>query len=61
MSGVIGALVLIGTGIYSFGRLPVDAYPDLSPPMSFWSRSSALDRYAGGTGGTRCGSRAPPA
>jgi cobalt-zinc-cadmium resistance protein CzcA len=30
---VIGALVLIGTGIYSFGRLPVDAYPDLSPPM----------------------------
>ncbi len=30
---VIGALVLIGTGIYSFGQLPVDAYPDLSPPM----------------------------
>ncbi len=24
---------LIGTGIWSFTRLPVDAYPDLSPPM----------------------------
>ncbi len=30
---VIGAMVLIGVGIWSFGRLPVDAYPDLSPPM----------------------------
>ncbi len=27
------ALILIGVGIWSFGRLPVDAYPDLSPPM----------------------------
>ena len=30
---VIGALVLIGVGSWSFTRLPVDAYPDLSPPM----------------------------
>ena len=29
----IFALTLIGTGIWSFYRLPVDAYPDLSPPM----------------------------
>jgi cobalt-zinc-cadmium resistance protein CzcA len=29
----IGALVLIGVGSWSFTRLPVDAYPDLSPPM----------------------------
>jgi cobalt-zinc-cadmium resistance protein CzcA len=27
------ALLLIGVGIWSFKRLPVDAYPDLSPPM----------------------------
>jgi len=27
------ALVLVGVGIWSFQRLPVDAYPDLSPPM----------------------------
>ena len=27
------ALTLIGLGIWSFTRLPVDAYPDLSPPM----------------------------
>ncbi len=27
------AILLIGGGIYSFRRLPVDAYPDLSPPM----------------------------
>ena len=27
------ALVLVGAGIWSFSRLPVDAYPDLSPPM----------------------------
>ncbi|HKC48487.1 MAG TPA: CusA/CzcA family heavy metal efflux RND transporter [Gemmatimonadales bacterium] len=25
--------LLIGVGIWSFSRLPVDAYPDLSPPM----------------------------
>ena len=30
---VIGTLTLIGVGIWSFSRLPVDAYPDLSPPM----------------------------
>jgi cobalt-zinc-cadmium resistance protein CzcA len=30
---VIGALVLVGVGSWSFTRLPVDAYPDLSPPM----------------------------
>ena len=27
------ALVLAAAGIWSFSRLPVDAYPDLSPPM----------------------------
>src|SRR5579859_2925085 len=27
------ALTLVGVGIWSFQRLPVDAYPDLSPPM----------------------------
>ncbi|HET7453250.1 MAG TPA: efflux RND transporter permease subunit, partial [Thermoanaerobaculia bacterium] len=27
------ALLLVGAGIWSFSRLPVDAYPDLSPPM----------------------------
>ena len=27
------ALLLIGVGIWSLNRLPVDAYPDLSPPM----------------------------
>ena len=27
------ALVLIGAGVWSLHRLPVDAYPDLSPPM----------------------------
>jgi cobalt-zinc-cadmium resistance protein CzcA len=25
--------ILIGAGVWSLGRLPVDAYPDLSPPM----------------------------
>lgn len=30
--GILG-LALIGTGIWSFLRLPVDAYPDLSPPQ----------------------------
>jgi cobalt-zinc-cadmium resistance protein CzcA len=30
---VVAALVLIGVGSWSFTRLPVDAYPDLSPPM----------------------------
>jgi heavy metal efflux system protein len=29
----LGALLLIGAGIWSFKRLPVDAYPDLSPPL----------------------------
>jgi cobalt-zinc-cadmium resistance protein CzcA len=29
----IGALGLVGVGIWSFTRLPVDAYPDLSPTM----------------------------
>ncbi|HVB30729.1 MAG TPA: CusA/CzcA family heavy metal efflux RND transporter [Gemmatimonadaceae bacterium] len=29
----IFALTLIGLGAWSFSRLPVDAYPDLSPPM----------------------------
>ncbi len=27
------ALTLLGVGIWSFRRLPVDAYPDLSPPL----------------------------
>ncbi len=30
---LIGALLLVGAGLWSFSRLPVDAYPDLSPPM----------------------------
>ncbi len=32
---LVGLLVaaLVGTGIWSFRRLPVDAYPDLSPPI----------------------------
>src|SRR5487761_2730925 len=30
---VLLTLVLIGAGWWSLGRLPVDAYPDLSPPM----------------------------
>jgi cobalt-zinc-cadmium resistance protein CzcA len=29
----LGVVALIGVGIWSFTRLPVDAYPDLSPPM----------------------------
>jgi cobalt-zinc-cadmium resistance protein CzcA len=29
----LAALLLIGAGIWSFKRLPVDAYPDLSPPI----------------------------
>ncbi|MGH7690740.1 MAG: efflux RND transporter permease subunit, partial [Gemmatimonadaceae bacterium] len=29
----IFGLTLVGVGIWSFSRLPVDAYPDLSPPM----------------------------
>jgi heavy metal efflux system protein len=28
-----GAVLLVAVGIYSFRRLPVDAYPDLSPPQ----------------------------
>jgi heavy metal efflux system protein len=27
------SVLLLGAGIYSFRRLPVDAYPDISPPM----------------------------
>ena len=27
------AIAIIGAGIFSFKRLPVDAYPDISPPM----------------------------
>ncbi len=27
------ALLLVAAGIWSFTRLPVDAYPDLSPPI----------------------------
>jgi cobalt-zinc-cadmium resistance protein CzcA len=30
---VLGTLLLILTGSWSFSRLPVEAYPDLSPPM----------------------------
>jgi len=30
---MLGAVLLAGAGIWSFNRLPVDAYPDLSPPM----------------------------
>ncbi len=30
---VLITLVLIGTGVWALQRLPVDAYPDLSPPM----------------------------
>ena len=30
---VIMTLVLIGVGVWSLNRLPVDAYPDLSPPL----------------------------
>jgi cobalt-zinc-cadmium resistance protein CzcA len=30
---VLAAATLIGIGLWSFRRLPVDAYPDLSPPM----------------------------
>ena len=29
---VIFAVILMGVGVWSFSRLPVDAYPDLSPP-----------------------------
>ncbi len=32
LTGLVGAVV-VGVGIWSFTRLPVDAYPDLSPPM----------------------------
>src|SRR4029079_8910977 len=31
--GAVLALLLIGAGIRAWTRLPVDAYPDLSPPM----------------------------
>jgi heavy metal efflux system protein len=30
---VVFALLLVGVGLWSLSRLPVDAYPDLSPPM----------------------------
>ncbi len=30
---VLLAAILVGAGIWSFSRLPVDAYPDLSPPL----------------------------
>ena len=30
---VLGAVAIVGVGLWSFKRLPVDAYPDLSPPM----------------------------
>jgi cobalt-zinc-cadmium resistance protein CzcA len=30
---VLMVLALLAAGVWSFGRLPVDAYPDLSPPM----------------------------
>ena len=30
----LSALALIGVGIWSLQRLPVDAYPDVSPPAS---------------------------
>jgi len=29
----LGVIVLVGAGFWSLRRLPVDAYPDLSPPM----------------------------
>ena len=30
---LLAMFLLIGVGIWSLNRLPVDAYPDLSPPM----------------------------
>jgi cobalt-zinc-cadmium resistance protein CzcA len=30
---VLFTVLLVGVGIYSFRRLPVDAYPDIAPPM----------------------------
>jgi cobalt-zinc-cadmium resistance protein CzcA len=30
---VLAAVTMMGIGLWSFRRLPVDAYPDLSPPM----------------------------
>src|SRR5471030_1613056 len=30
---IVFTVLLLGTGIRSLDRLPVDAYPDLSPPM----------------------------
>jgi cobalt-zinc-cadmium resistance protein CzcA len=32
LTGIV-ALAMIGVGAWSFSRLPVDAYPDISPPM----------------------------
>ncbi|MEO7354494.1 MAG: efflux RND transporter permease subunit, partial [Gemmatimonadales bacterium] len=30
---LLGSVALIAVGIWSFSRLPIDAYPDLSPPI----------------------------
>ena len=30
---ILATFLLIGTGTWSLNRLPVEAYPDLSPPM----------------------------
>lgn len=32
LTGILAAM-LVGAGVWSFSRLPVDAYPDLSPPV----------------------------
>lgn len=32
LSGVLGALI-VGVGIYSYGKLPIDAFPDVSPNL----------------------------
>ena len=32
LTGIV-AIALVGVGAWSFSRLPVDAYPDISPPM----------------------------
>jgi len=35
-------ILLIVAGSYSYARMPVDAYPDLSPPMVELSRSGRV-------------------
>ena len=30
---LVAAVALAGAGVWSFSRLPIDAYPDLSPPI----------------------------